>query len=37
MSYGSDQSEHGRIITEIADKIMKGSKRCFVAADEVIE
>jgi len=26
MSYGSDQSEHGRLIADIADKIMKGSK-----------
>jgi putative ABC transport system substrate-binding protein len=26
MSYGSDQSEHGRMIADIADKIMKGVK-----------
>jgi putative ABC transport system substrate-binding protein len=26
MSYGSDQSEHGRMVVDIADQIMKGAK-----------
>jgi putative tryptophan/tyrosine transport system substrate-binding protein len=26
LSYGTDQSEHGRMIVDIADQIMKGAK-----------